>query len=104
MQSGICITLQRCTPSTPAARIPRWRSTLRDEITITLNGTPVDTITDIAKIITSSRAITAKFIVLTIVPAEHIHIRLDTNVPQINFDQINIMAHQHHAARNDTTP
>jgi len=99
-----CITLQRCIPSTPVARIPRWRSTLRDGIIIALDGTPVETITDITKIITYSRATTAKSIAFTIVPAEHVSIRPDTNIPQINFDQMNIMDHQHHAARNDTAP
>ena len=38
------------------------------------------------------------------VPPEHINSTPDTNIPQIHFDQMTIMAHQHHAAKHDTPP
>ena len=93
------LTLQSCTASTTAARIPRWRSTLRNGIIIAIEDTPVETIADITTIIASSRASTTKSLRFTIIPVEHVNIRPDNNVPQINFDQMNIMSHQHHAAR-----
>jgi len=41
-------------------------------------------------------------ITITLIPKEHINICPDTNVPQIHFNQMNVMDHQHSAARNDT--
>ena len=98
------IKLKSCSPSTPAARIPRWRSTLRDGIVIAINDAPVDTIDNITTAIATARTSSTPSLRFTFIPVEHVNIRPDTNVPQINFDQMNIMAHQHHAARTDTPP
>ena len=37
----------------------------------------------------------------TMMPPEYINIKLDTNIPQINFDQMNDMAHQNNVAKNN---
>ena len=97
------ITLKSCAPSTPAVRIPRWRSTLRDALLIALGGIPVEHIKDVHNTVSSGIKSTSKTLEFTFVPTEHVNIRPDDNVPQIHFDQMNVMAHQHQAARNDTS-
>ena len=98
------IVLRSCFPSTPAARIPRWRSTLRESYIIALDDTPVTTIEDVTRHIAAARSSSAKSIVFTMVPPEHINSTSDTNIPQIHFDQMTIMAHQQHSAKHDTPP
>ena len=93
------ITLASCISSTPAARIPRWRSTLRHATIVAIDHVPINTIDDIKSSITSSRSSSAKHTTITFMPLEHVNIRPDTNIPQIHFDQLNVIAHQHSAAR-----
>ena len=49
------IILRECIPSTPAARIPKWRSTLRDSTIITVDGKPTDTIMQVKSMISDAR-------------------------------------------------
>lgn len=53
---------------------------------------------------TTARSITTKSVTFTSAPVEHVNIQPDTNVPQITIDMMNIMAHQHTTARNDSSP
>lgn len=53
-------------------------------------------------IITTARSTSTISIYILSSTFEHVMIRPDTNVPQINFDMMIRMAHQHHAARNDS--
>ena len=96
------ILMKSCSPSTPAARIPRWRSTLRNSIIIAVNNTPIDSSHQVAAIIAKARAAKVPSVSFTVVPQEHIDVTPDTNIPQIHFDQLNVMAHQHHAAKHNT--
>ena len=41
---------------------------------------------------------------VTLIPLEYIDTNLDYYVPQINFEQLNVMAHQHYAANHNTVP
>ena len=61
------IVLRSYLPSTPAVRIPRWRSTLRDSYIIAVDDIPIDTIVDITKYIAVDRTSSAK-IIFTVVP------------------------------------
>ena len=96
------ILLKSCRPSTPAARIPRWRSTLRNSILVEINGTIIDTLTAATQAISQARAQNKSSISIILIPPEHINLRPDNHVPQIHFDQLNVMAFQHHAAINNT--
>ena len=59
-------------------------------------------ISDSEQIIATARSDKRKSLSFILVTQEHINICLDSNIPQIYFNQLNIMAHQHHAARNNT--
>ena len=97
------IVMKSCSPSTPAARIPRWRSTLRNSVIIAVNGAPIDSSQQIMDIITKARTAKDPSLSFTVIPKEHIEVTPDTNIPQIHFDQLNVTAHQHHAAKHNTT-
>jgi len=69
---------------------------------VAIDHIPVTTLTDVSARIATLRSLDADTVTITLIPKEHINIRPDTNVPQIHFDQMNVMAHQHSAARNNT--
>jgi len=75
------ITLRLCIQSTPANRIPRWRSTLRSSLVIAIDGNPVDSISDIQSIVTTARASGTPTITLTLVTPEYVNLHPDTMVP-----------------------
>ena len=77
------ITLHLCAPSTPAARIHLWHSTLRGGHIVAINDNPVETITDISKLVASSSVASTQLLRFTFVPMEHVNIQPDTNVTQI---------------------
>ena len=75
------ILMKSCSPSTPAARITRWRFTLRNSVTITLHSTPIDSIQKLADIITKDRAAKVPSLSFIVVPHEHIDVKSDSNIP-----------------------
>ena len=96
------LLLRSCSPSTPAVLIPCWRSQLHNSIIIAIDGTPVDVLSNITSIIATATTDKQTSITFALVPQEYINTRPDNNVPQIHFDQMNIMAYQHNAAIHDT--
>jgi len=84
--------------STIAARIPLLISTIRDSYIIAVDDSPITTIDDITK----ARSSSSKSYIFTMVPPEHVNSTPDSNIPQIHFNNITIIAHQHHAAEHDT--
>eukprot|EP00555_Chaetoceros_dichaeta_P015347 CAMPEP_0198275924 /NCGR_PEP_ID=MMETSP1447-20131203/65035_1 /TAXON_ID=420782 /ORGANISM="Chaetoceros dichaeta, Strain CCMP1751" /LENGTH=347 /DNA_ID=CAMNT_0043970831 /DNA_START=737 /DNA_END=1776 /DNA_ORIENTATION=+ len=70
------IIIMSCIASTPAARIPRWRSTLRQSILVAIDHIPVTTLTDVSTRIATLRSSGATTLTITLIPKEHINIRL----------------------------
>ena len=95
------IFLRNCEKSTPAARIPRWRSDLRHSILEAINGTTITTITEAKKLIADTKS---KYVVFHFIPPLKLPSHPSENVPIIHFDQFLTMAHQHLAAKNDSEP
>jgi len=62
------VVLKSCLPSTPAARIPQWRSTLRSRYIIAVDDHPISTISDITTYIIKARVQHSKPITIKIVP------------------------------------
>jgi hypothetical protein len=84
--------LQNCTPSTPMALIPRWRSHLRGAHIRSINDIPVHSISNIRSIIRDERhkrqpSITVQM-AKALAPA-----MTDHGVPQLHLDQRNVIAH-----------
>lgn len=85
------LLLKECTSATPSARIPKWRSELRNSILISVNDEPVSCLLDVIKKVASSRtdqAVPKMPIKLLFIPALKIPTHSDLNIPQIHFDQL----------------
>ena len=89
------IILTSCIASTPTTRISRWHSTLRQSILVAIIQIPVDNITDVSTRITALRSFGTATTTITLIPKKHINICPDINMPQIHFNQMNVMTHQH---------
>ena len=98
------IMLRQCLPSTPAAKIRKWRSTLRHATILALDDIVPNSINDITDYIDTCRTKKQQQITITFIPMESTTSNAATGVPQVNFDQLVIMSHQHTAARNNTEP
>ena len=53
--TGHRLQLTNILPSTPAAKIPKWRSTLRWSYILEIDGTPINNIEDVEKAIANAR-------------------------------------------------
>ena len=96
------IFLRNCNKSTPAARIPRWRSDLRHSILDAVNGKTVKTIADVKKFIEENK--NSKYTIFHFVPPLKLPSHPSKNTPIVHFDQFLTIAHQHLAAKNDSEP
>ena len=79
--------------STPANRIPKWWSNLRNGILLEADGIIVEDLNQLEKIITKARSDQMKHIIITFAPIEKQHERIEDRCPQIHFDQFNVMAY-----------
>merc|ERR1712154_590446 len=80
------VQLLSCSKGTPAGKIPRWRSTLRDSFVLAVDHTPISDITSLKRAIQQCDNPTITFTFGTIKKqAMHPH----TGVPQLYFDQLN---------------
>eukprot|EP00555_Chaetoceros_dichaeta_P004056 CAMPEP_0198252752 /NCGR_PEP_ID=MMETSP1447-20131203/3232_1 /TAXON_ID=420782 /ORGANISM="Chaetoceros dichaeta, Strain CCMP1751" /LENGTH=139 /DNA_ID=CAMNT_0043938127 /DNA_START=168 /DNA_END=584 /DNA_ORIENTATION=- len=93
------ILLKECLPSTLAGRIHRWRSTLRESTMIAVNDIHIDTLDEITSAIAAARLRRDDSVSFTLATPEQVTIRPNNNIPQIHFDQLNVMSHQHNPAR-----
>ena len=91
-------------PSTPAHKIPRWRSTLRQAILIAINDDVIDSIQQVENIVTQAKKEGTKTLTFIFQPKENVNFKKDTGIPQIHFDQMNVIGRQHHAARSHSEP
>lgn len=98
------IILRSCLPSSQAADIKKWRSTLRHSIFVGCNDNTFKTIEDFASFVKEKRRISASSITANFIPQGKLSTHFSTCITQLYFDQLVIMAHQHHAARNDSEP
>ena len=87
---------------TPAARIPKYISELRSSILISVNGTPVSTVKDVTYIVISFKSILTtlrKPIELISFRSLKIPTHSRGNIPQLNIDQLAVIAKHHHTVR-----
>ena len=74
------LMIQVCLPSTLAHRIPRWTSTLRNSIIITLKNELVDVFNDAVRYFAKSRVSSAPHVDAILVPKEYSVMHPDLNV------------------------
>ena len=89
---GQRLQLTTCATSTPAARMPRWRSTLRHSFPLSIGTTPITCKQDIEQAVNIARknkqsTIKCKFGVI-----EKIAMHPQTGVPIVFHDQLNIIS------------
>ncbi len=75
--------------STPAARIPRWRSRIKHAWLIKVNDTPVFSTADVTAAITALIHAKAKSCQLLFSHPEIKHGLTNDGIPQVNLDQLN---------------
>ena len=86
------LTLLECEKGTPSAKIKKWRSTLRYSNLIEVNGKPVKAINEVEQEISQSRKEQKSEVSLTFATDEKIPVHIEKGVPQLYFDQLNVIA------------
>ena len=86
------IQLLDCILSTPAARIPKWRSTLRHGFITKYNQINIDSIDHLQQLILTSRNNNEKLANITFSTVEKQSMHPVHGVPQLDHEQLNIIA------------
>ena len=86
------LILRNCAKSTPAHKIKRWRSTLRNGSLIRIDNKPTPTINDVEAIIEQARLEQKSHLTLTFATDEKVPVHVESGVPQLHFDQLNALA------------
>jgi len=95
------VMLVSCKKGTPSARIPKWRSQLRGAIIRSINGNQIQTIEDVTRTVKhvklekSSAKPAEQKVEIQFVMLEKVSVHPEKGVPQMYYDQLNIVA-QHH--------
>ena len=84
--------LQECLKSTPAARIPKWRSTLRGSFPTEIYAQKIATLQDVDKAVCKAREDTKINIVCKFSIIDKIVMRPQQGAPILYNDQLNIVA------------
>ena len=80
-----------CMKSTPAIRIPQWRTELKHGYIIAVNNIPVSTIDDIHQHIQHIREKGTQSVDIQIATLHKIAIYLQLGLPQLYHDQLNVI-------------
>lgn len=89
-----------CKPGTPAARIPGWRQNIKYGYVRAVNGTEVNTISEVENAIATTAPAPVQLTITTKEPPE---IHPVTGIPQMHFDQLGMVSHIHHEIRHNET-
>jgi len=93
------LTLLNCSKGTPTARIPKWRSQLRGAQLVAINEVKVKSIADVVRTIRSlkvkSNRDKTSEVNLEFVTIEKVAMHPQRGVPQMYFDQLNVVANHH---------
>ena len=92
-----------CTKGTPAAKITRWRSTLRGAILQKIGTDTVSNIDDVTQAVEQLKQTRIKKTTLTFVTIEKIPIHPQQGIPQLYHDQLNILAKHHQELKENAT-
>ena len=90
------IKLKQCLPGTPSARLPKWRSELRNSTILTINGEMIKDVKTVEQIIRTGKKSGKKDITVVFGTMDKISLHPSHGVPQMHFDQLNVVAHHLH--------
>ena len=83
--------IQECAKSTPAAKLPRWRSTMRGAYLLALNDTPIKSEEDVIQFFCQQPQSHAT-VAIKMGTIQKIAMHPDDGVPIMYFDQLNMIA------------
>jgi len=92
------LTLIHCRKGTPAARIPRWRSQLRNAVLMEINGKMVKSIQDVIRTVEHLKLQMEwnkrkyKVVTLLFKTVEKISVHPQRSIPQMHYNQLNVVA------------
>jgi hypothetical protein len=86
------------TSGTSAAKIPRWRSRCRNSIIQEVDGEQITTPQDLQDIIRAARIAKKETVEITF-GRPRLSSMTSDGIPQLHFDQLNVIAHHLHAIR-----
>ena len=89
---GNRLQLIQCLKSTPSARIPKWRSTLRNSFLVAINDIHVTSEGDVKEIIAMARERKDKTITCKFATVEKVGLHPQEGIPLMYHDQMNIIA------------
>ena len=92
-----------CLKSTPSAKIPRWKQTLKGSILKSINGTSINSTESIVASIKLAKK-QRQPVICQFATKEPINIHPDTGIPQLHFDQIGVLSHLLQDIIYDETP
>ena len=87
-----CVKLLHCIPCTSAAKIPIWRSTIKNIHMTKLNDVKVTSITQLDEMIRKERPIKEPSLTFTISTVTRTVMHPIYGVPQLDHDQLNVIA------------
>ena len=90
-----------CKKSTPSARIPRWRSELRNNYIHKVNGVPITSISDIRQQIAKAKDADETEITIDFALLQPAAIHAGTGLPQLFYDQMNVIGKQLYELNHD---
>ena len=93
------LTLINCKPGTPAARIPKWRSTLRNARVKKLHNTNIKTNSDLIKAIEAAKIDKIEYVRCKFATEKRVDMHPQDGIPQLHFDQLSVIARHHYEAR-----
>ena len=81
-----------CLKSTPAAKLPRWRSELRNAYVTSVNGKPVATVSQFCESIELARATATTTVEIGFATISKASMHPQLGIPQLYHDQLNIIS------------
>ena len=88
-----------CKSGTPACRIPKWRSTLRNARVKEINKEVINNIQDIHNAVAMARSNKIKCVECKFATESKVEMHPQLGIPQLHFDQLNVIAEHHQEAR-----
>ena len=98
------LQLSICIPGTPAARITKWRSQLQKSSILTVDGKHVSTILDVENAVKEAQTKQVATIDIDFGTIDKVPLHPSYGVPQLHFDQLNVIAHHLHDMNGFTCP
>ena len=93
------VTLIDYQPGTPAAHIPKWRSTLRNTRIKKFHNIDIKTESDLIKAIEAAKIDKIEYVRCKFATEKRVDMHPQDGIPQLHFDQLCVISRHHYEAR-----